>query len=190
MGAAHFLSNYGFYFLITWLPLWLIKTQGYSIPQMTALTTLGFVSQGIAALAVGHWSDRQVARGANEGRLRRRLMIFGHLATTAAIAGIYFAKGPPDLAAWLVLAGLGTSQISTNLFAIGQIFSGPRAAGGWIGFQNALGNTSGIVGPIVTGLIVDYLGGFGWAFALAAALAGLGALWWAWAVPEIRQVVD
>jgi len=190
MGAAHFLSNYGFYFLITWLPLWLVKTQGYSIPQMTALTTLGFVSQGIAALAVGHWSDRQVARGANEGRLRRRLMIFGHLATTAAIAGIYFAKGPPDLAAWLVLAGLGTSQISTNLFAIGQIFSGPRAAGGWIGFQNALGNTSGIVGPIVTGLIVDYLGGFGWAFALAAALAGLGALWWAWAVPEIRQVAD
>jgi len=56
--------------------------------------------------------------------------------------------------------------------------------------QNALGNISGIVGPVVTGLIIDYLGGFGWAFALAAALAALGALWWAWAVPEIRQVVD
>jgi len=37
--------------------------------------------------------------------------------------------------------------------------------------QNALGNISGIVGPVVTGLIIDYLGGFGWAFALAALLA-------------------
>ncbi|MFO1254859.1 MAG: MFS transporter [Sphingomonadaceae bacterium] len=190
MGAAHFLSNYGFYFLLTWLPLWLTKTRGYSIEAMTALTTLGFVAQGIAALVVGHWSDRQVMRGTNEAWLRRQLMIFGHVATALAIAGIYGAQGAWSLGAWLVLAGLGTSQISTNLFAVGQIFSGPRAAGGWIGMQNALGNISGILGPIATGLIVDYLGGFGWAFALAAALAGLGAVWWAWAVPEIRQVVD
>jgi MFS family permease len=190
MGIAHFLSNYGFYFLITWLPLWLTKTRGYSIEMMTLLTTLGFVAQGVAALAVGHWSDRQVASGVNEGQLRRRLMIFGHLATAVAIGGIYYAKGPIDLGIWLVLAGLGTSQISTNLFAIGQIFAGPRAAGGWVGMQNALGNVSGIIGPVVTGLIVDYLGGFGWAFAQAAVLAALGALWWAVAVPEIRQVVD
>ncbi len=190
MGGAHFLSNYGFYFLLTWLPLWLTKTMGYSIPMMTMLTTLGFVAQGVAALAVGHWSDRQVALGADEGPLRRRLMIFGHIATTVAIIGIYFSRGPWDLGVWLVLAGLGTSQISTNLFAVAQIFSGPRAAGGWVGMQNALGNISGIVGPIATGLIVDYLGGFGWAFALAAGLAALGAAWWAWAVPEIRQVTD
>ena len=188
MGGAHFLSNYGFYFLITWLPLWLTKTMGYSIPAMTALTTLGFVVQGVAAIMIGHWSDRRVAAGANEGALRRRLMIFGHLATAAAIAGIYFAPGPVSLASWLMLAGIGTSQISTNLFAIGQIFAGPRAAGGWIGMQNSLGNISGIVGPIVTGMIIDAYGGFGWGFALASGLAALGALWWAWAVPEIRQL--
>ena len=188
MGGAHFLSNYGFYFLITWLPLWLTKAQGYSIPAMTALTTLGFVVQGVAALTVGHWSDRRVAAGANEGMLRRRLMIFGHLATAAAIAGIYFAPGPASLAGWLMLAGIGTSQISTNLFAIGQIFAGPRGAGSWIGMQNALGNISGIVGPIVTGMIIDAYGGFGWGFALAGGLAASGALWWTWAVPEIRQL--
>lgn len=190
MGAAHFLSNYGFYFLITWLPLWLVQTRGYSIPVMTALTTLGFVVQGIAALGIGHWSDRQVAGGADEGTLRRRLMIFGHLATAAAIGGIYFARSELELAVWLILAGLGTSQISTNLFAIAQIFAGPRAAGGWVGMQNALGNVSGIVGPIVTGVIIDTLGGYGWGFALAAGVAAFGALWWAWAVPEIRQVTD
>lgn len=190
MGGAHFLSNYGFYFLITWLPLWLTKTVGYSIPMMTALTTLGFTVQGIAALAVGHWSDTRVRAGADEGQLRRRLMIFGHVATTAAIAGIFFAANPLQMGLWLVVAGLGTSQISTNLFAVAQIFSGPRAAGGWVGMQNSLGNISGIVGPIVTGYLVQAYGGYGWAFALAAGMAGLGAVWWALLVPKIEQVVD
>lgn len=189
MGGAHFLSNYGFYFLITWLPLWLTKTMGYSIPLMTALTTLGFTVQGVAALAVGHWSDRQVRGGADEGKLRRRLMIFGHLATSAAIAGIFFAANPYQMGLWLVVAGIGTSQISTNLFAVAQIFSGPRAAGGWVGMQNALGNISGIIGPIVTGILVESYGGYGWAFALAAGLAAFGAAWWALLVPEIRQVI-
>lgn len=190
MGVAHFLSNYGFYFLITWLPLWLVQTKGYSIATMTALTTIGFTVQGIAALGIGHWSDSRVKAGAAEGPLRRRLMVLGHLATAAAIAGIFLARNEWELGAMLVLAGIGVSQISTNLFAVAQIFAGPRAAGGWVGMQNALGNISGIVGPVATGVLIDQLGGYGWGFALAAAAAALGALWWIWAVPEIRQVVD
>ncbi len=68
--------------------------------------------------------------------------------------------------------------------AVAQIFAGPRAAGSWVGVQKAFGNVSGTVGPIITGLIVDYLGGYAYAF--AAALAALGALlWWA-LIPEIR----
>ena len=88
----------------------------------------------------------------------------------------------------LVIAGIGTGLTSTNLFAIGQIFGGPRAAGGWIGAQNALGNCAGIVGPVVTGLIVDAFGSYGWAFALTAAVPALGALWWWRVIPEIRTV--
>ena len=188
MGTVHFLSNYGFYFLLAWLPLYLVKTEGYSIAQMTALTTLSFTTQGVVALAAGWLSDRMVARGAAEGELRRRLMILGHVATAVAIAGIGVADGFPALAVWLALAGVGTGLIATNLFAIGQIFAGPRAAGSWIGAQNALGNVSGIVGPIVTGLIVDHLGGYTYAFASAAALAALGALLWWKYVPDIRPV--
>jgi MFS family permease len=190
MGIAHFLSNYGFYFLLTWLPLWLVRTKGYSIPEMTALTTLGFVVQGLAALAIGHWSDARVAAGTAEGPLRRKLIVAGHVAAAIAIAGIFMAQDTTQLAAMLVLGGLGISQVSTNIFAIGQIFAGPQAAGGWIGIQNAIGNLSGIIGPIVTGVLIERLGGYGWGFALAAGVCFAGALWWGLIVPKIRQVVD
>ena len=188
VGTAHFLSNYGFYFLLAWLPLYLVETAGYSIAEMTWLTTLSFTTQGVVALAGGWLSDRMVANGSDEGELRRRLMIGGQIAIAAAIAGIAASDSIAPLAAWLALAGFGAGLIATNLFAIGQIFAGPRAAGSWVGVQNALGNVSGIIGPIVTGLIVDYLGGYTYAFASAAILSALGALLWWKFIPAIRPV--
>jgi dipeptide/tripeptide permease len=67
------------------------------------------------------------------------------------------------------------------------MFSGPRAAGTWIGAQNAIGNLSGIFGPIITGVIVDRAGYLS-AFHLTAAIAAIGAGWWAFALPQIHQV--
>ncbi len=188
MGLLHYLMNYGNYFLLTWMPLYLVNTRGFSIAEMTIVTTLAFTVQGVSALVFGRLSDMAVARGAAEGPLRRRLIIFGQIAQGAGIAGIAFGSDLPVIAACTALACFGTSFLSTNVFAVGQMFSGGRRAGGWIGVQNALGNVSGIVAPIVTGLIVDHLGSYGYAFATAAALAWLGALLWWRAVPQIRQL--
>jgi MFS family permease len=188
MGAGHFFSNYSFYFLLAWLPLYLVKTLGYSIAEMTALTTLGFAAQGISALAMGWASDRWVSRGMSEGPLRKGLMAIAHLASAASIIGIFMASSPLVLALWLVVAGIAASIVSTNLYCLAQMFSGPRAAGSWVGVQNALGNVSGIVGPIVTGLIVDYLGGYGYAFAVAAIVSALGAFWWWAVIPKVELV--
>ena len=190
MGIGHFTTNYGFYFLLTWLPLFLVKTRSFSIADMTMLTTLGFVAQGVTALVMGRLSDRWVASGADEGEVRRRLMVTGQALISLAIGALFFAHDLALLGGLLLLAGIGTGLTSTNVFAIGQIFAGPRAAGGWVGVQNAIGNCSGIIGPVATGLMIDHLGGYGWAFALTAAVPAFGALWWARVIPKIEQVID
>ena len=187
MGVGHFCTNYGFYFLLTWLPLYLVKSRGFSIGDMTLLTTLGFAVQGLMALAVGHLSDRWVASGADEAQLRRSMMIAGQALAAVAIGAVYFADGLGQIATCLVLAGIASALTSTNLFAIGQMFSGPRAAGVWIGLQNAIGNGAGIVGPVLTGVMIDRLGGYGYAFALTALVPALGALWWWKVIPPIKQ---
>ena len=74
-----------------------------------------------------------------------------------------------------------------NLYAIAQMFAGPRAVGTWVGIQTAIGNLSGIFGPIITGIMIDRAG-YGSAFYLTAGVALFGTLWWAFAVPAIRQV--
>ena len=58
----------------------------------------------------------------------------------------------------LCLAGAASAALSLNLYAVAQMFAGPRASGTWVGVQNAIGNLSGIIGPIVTGIVVQRAG--------------------------------
>jgi predicted MFS family arabinose efflux permease len=67
------------------------------------------------------------------------------------------------------------------------MFTGPRAAGTWMGFQNSIGNASGVFGPILTGFIVQRAG-YDSAFVVTAIIAGIGAVWWAVLVPRIEQI--
>lgn len=187
MSAAHFMANYGFYFLLAWLPLFLVNTRGYSITEMTVLASSGLVAQGVSALLAGRISDMLVARGWPEDRLRRWTMALSQLLLGISVGAIYLADNADALLVWLVLAGIGVGAISVNLFAVAQMFGGPRGSGAWVGVQNTLGNIAGIVGPILTGLIVDGLGGFGWAFAVAAGISALGFAWWLLLVPPIRE---
>lgn len=188
MSIAHFMSNYGFYFLLAWLPLFLVDTRGYTIAQMTTLATAGLIAQGVSALVAGRVSDMLVARGANEARLRRWTMALCQLVTGAAIAGVFFAQSSGAMLFWLVLAGMAIGPISVNLFAVAQMFGGPRATGGWVGVQNTFGNVAGIVGPILTGVIVDSFGSYGWAFVFAAIIPAIGFVWWLFVIPPIREV--
>ena len=47
MSIVHALGNYCFYFLLAWLPLFLTKSRGFTIGEMTLLATLGYAVQGV-----------------------------------------------------------------------------------------------------------------------------------------------
>ena len=188
MSIAHTASNYGFYFLVIWLPSYLVKARGLSIGDMTLLATLGFAAQAAAALAFGYWSDRWTRSGRSEGAIRRWMMVVTQIVQAVAIVGVALADSKLAIGAWLVIAGICTGSLSLNIYAVAQMFAGPRAAGTWIGVQNAIGNSfSGIAGPVIAGLIVD-AAGYDGAFYVAAAVAAAGGLWWLAGVPAIRQL--
>jgi MFS family permease len=187
MSVAHIASNYVFYFLLGWLPLFLTKSRGLPIREMTVIATLGYAAQAVAALGFGYVSDWWTRGGRSEAAMRRAMMFGGQLVAAASVFALAYARTPVELAVVLCVAGIATGALSLNTYAVAQMFAGPRAAGTWVGIQNAIGNTSGIFGPIVTGLIVGGAG-FGSACLLAAGVAAFGALWWIWGVPRIAQV--
>jgi MFS family permease len=187
MSIAHIASNYVFYFLLGWLPLFLVNSRGLTISEMTFLATLGYAAQAVAALGFGMLSDSWTRAGRPEALMRRWMMASGQFVAGVAVLGIALANDPLELGILLCLAGIATGALSLNTYAVAQMFAGPRAAGTWVGIQNAIGNTSGIFGPIVTGIIVKQMG-YTTAFAVTAAVAIAGALWWIVGVPTIREV--
>ena len=187
MGIGHAAGNYGFYFLLAWLPLFLVQQRGLSIEQMTLLASLGYGVQAVTALMIGAISDRWTRSGRSEALMRRWMLAIGQLLMAGCILGVGLSEDILVIGILLCLAGVASASLSTNLYSVAQMFAGPRASGTWIGIQNAVGNVSGIVGPIVSGMLIDRAG-YDSAFYLAAGIAAFGAIWWVIGIPRIAQI--
>jgi MFS family permease len=187
MSIVHALGNYCFYFLLAWLPLFLTEARGFSKTDWVYVATLGYAVQGICAFAYGHFSDWWTRSGRSEAFCRRWMMVASQSLAALAILGLAFAHSAVSIAILLCLAGAATAALSMNLYAIAQMFAGPRASGSWVGFQNAIGNSSGIFGPVITAYVVTHAG-YNAAFYLTAGVAAFGAIWWMFGVPRIEPV--
>jgi MFS family permease len=174
---GHFSEAWAWYFIISWLPLYLVKARGFTLSQMAELGAAVYLVQALGAQATGWLGDRWMERGASDTLVRKTLLVGGHIGAAGALAACAVA-GPLTSIVCLFVAAVCVGVICTNLFATGQTLAGPAAAGKWIGVQNAIANFAGILGPVVTGLVVDRTGTFASAFVLTGVIALAGAAGW------------
>jgi len=188
-GAAlcHFCANYAFYIVISWLPLYLVQERGFSIARMATLGGAVYLMQAGGAFAAGWAIDRWIRAGTTPNRAYKTAMVASQTTFAICLVGAVWA---PALASsvFLLLAGAAFGPTSTTLYAVGQTLAGPAASGRWMGFQNCIGNLAGIVGPAITGFMVDRTGHFYSAFALAIAVVLIGVVSWIAVVPRIAPL--
>jgi MFS family permease len=187
-GLGHFANNYAFYFVVNWLPLYLVKARGFTVSQMATTGALIYVVYAASCFSIGHISDALIARGASVTRVRKGFAVASSLIAAATMAACAVGDGRTALIA-LFIGAFGLGFNTTTIYSIGQTLAGPSAAGKWVGWQNGMGNVAGIVGPIVTGLVLDRTGGdFGAAFAIAAAVTLLGVVGWGLMIRKIAPL--
>lgn len=184
---GHFANNYAFYFVISWLPLYLVKARGFSVAQMAGIGGVIYVVYALSSFSVGWLSDRWMQAGVSANRVRKTTIIAGLCIVAAAMLACVLGDARMAVAS-LIVAGLGFGFGTPNIFAIGQTLAGPLAAGKWISVQNVAGSLAGIVAPIITGLVVDRTGQFYWAFVIAAGMAMLGVVGWGLMIRKIAPV--
>jgi len=189
-GAAlgHFSANYLFFFVLSWMPLYLVKARGFSVTHMAQLGGAIYLAYAASNAACGWLTDRWIAAGGSPNRVRKTAAIACHIVAPAGL--IICALGDtPTAVAGLFVTAIGTAFNTAGIFAIGQTLAGPSAAGKWVGFQNAIGNVAGMTGPIITGLVVDATGGFFWAFIIAAGVGATGVVSWGLVIRRVEPVV-
>ena len=186
--AASFLAFFGFYFVLTWMPTYLVKHRGFSVAEMAWIGALPYCADAAGAYFFGWLSDRWIRAGACIDRVRRRVLAIGLAGASLAFVLGAVAAGNFAAVLALVLAGLFIGMATPQIFSLAQIYGGARAAGKWMAVQNMFGNIAGATAPMVVGLVVERTGSYFWAFALAALMALLGALLCGFLLPTVRAV--
>jgi MFS family permease len=183
-----FAMNYVNYFLLTWLPFYLVRERGFSMNAMAEVGGAIMLTAAVSAVVSGRLSDRWIRGGATTTRVRRGFMVAGGLLVGTFLMAAVVA--PRDVSVGLLmLAGAGFGMSSSNVWAITQTLAGTQAAGRWAGSQNFIGNLSGAIGPTLTGLLVDRTGHFFWPFLIAGGMAWAGASVWTFVLGPIEPVV-
>ncbi len=186
-GLGHFSSNYTFYFMLSWLPAYLVRERGFSTVEMARLAGSAYLLNAVFAMAGGWAIDRYIARGGS-ANFGYKLVLGGtHIGVVACMLCMAVGPRPVALACIFIYQVLCGFQ-SPGVFAVSQIIAGPAAAGRWVGIQNTIGNLAGIVAPALTGFVVDWTGHFTLAFVSAAAVGILGFAGWVFMIPGIRQL--
>ncbi len=186
-GLGHFSSNYTYYFMLSWLPYYLVKERGFSDTEMAKLAGLAYLVTAIAAF-LGGWSiDRYIAAGGSPTVAHKSVLGAAHAGAVLCMLGMAAGDRPIALSCIFVyMALVGAS--SPGVFAVSQILAGPKATGRWVGIQNAMGNMAGVAAPALTGFIIDLTGHFTAAFVLCAVMSLLGVLGWVFMMPRLAEI--
>lgn len=180
-------GNYMNYFLITWLPFYLVRERGFTLEKMARVGGTAYLLGACASLFGGWISDRWIASGASP-TLVRKAFVAGGGGITGIMLGLVGFSSPNYCVPALIIALIFFGMSASNLWAISQRLAGPLCAGRWTGLQCCFGNLAGIVAPAVTGLLVQRTGHFYWAFAIVTCVELTAVASWIFLVGPVEQI--
>jgi MFS transporter, ACS family, tartrate transporter len=167
LGFLYFCIVIGFYGVSFWMPQ-VIQSYGLHPLEIGFLTAIPFFFAAVAMVLWGAHSDRTGER-------------IWHVALPLLVAAAAFAWSASTLPLWLLMVALTVATAGTYA-AIGtfwslptSILTGTGAAAG-LALINSLGNSGGLIGPPIIGMIKQQTGSFTAALLFLAGALVLGAV--------------
>ncbi|WPP01270.1 MFS transporter [Pseudomonas sp. HR96] len=174
VATAFFCFNYALYFFLTWLPSYLMDFQHLDVKSMSIVgvipwlgAAVGFLGGGIATDALGKKLGSVIAA--------RKIMLVIGLGVAASCVLLTTKVSTLSLAVTCITVSsvflFVTPQICWSLI---QDIVPRNRVGGTGGFVHLLANLAGILAPSLTGLLVQFGGGYNVAFMVTAGVCALG----------------
>lgn len=185
--AGHFCSNYLFYFMITWLPFYLVRERHLSLTAMTGIAGLFYSVDAGSAFLSGWLQDVFIRMGHTPTLVRKSAMAIAFSVGAVGVVGCAIASAN-SYVPWLLGAAVGCGMSATGLYTFPQTLAGARAVGKWYGWQNGFANFAGVIGPALTGFVLQHTGSFLAPFAITAAICLFGIFAWVFVVGRVEPV--
>jgi MFS family permease len=170
-----FAYDYVWFVFVYWLPGYLRLERQFTPAQMAFHASVPFLAMSIVIVLSGVASDRLIAAGFRELRVRKTFIAIGFAIALAIVpAGLVDDNAT---AVWLLLTSLcGLGLAAPNTWSITQACCTKQLVGTVSGIQNFGGNVAGIIAPWLTGAIAYRTGSFAPAFVVCGFILMAGAL--------------
>ncbi|MEF9672791.1 MFS transporter [Pseudomonas sp. PCH446] len=176
VATAFFCFNYVLYFFLTWLPSYLMDFQHLDIKRMSIIAVIPWLGAALGFLGGGFVTDALARRLGNVILARKCVLIVG-LGVAAGCVMITTQVSSLSMAvASITVSSIFLFVTPQICWALIQDIVPKNRVGGTGGFVHLLANLAGIIAPSLTGLVVQYGGGYNVAFVITAGVCGLGML--------------
>jgi MFS transporter, ACS family, D-galactonate transporter len=170
-----FAFDYVWFVFVYWLPGYLRLERHFTPSQMAFHASVPFLVMSFVIVLSGIATDRLIAAGYDEVRVRKTFIAIGFAIALAIVPAGLVADN--NTSVWLLLTSLcGLGVASPNTWSLTQACCTKRLVGTVCGIQNFGGNIGGIVAPWLTGAIAYRTGSFAAAFAVCGFVLVGGAL--------------
>ncbi|MEJ2008621.1 MAG: MFS transporter [Acidobacteriota bacterium] len=173
MAFSILLSSYYWYFVLTWVPSYLILSRGFSTLGMGRVLSTALFTMAILNVVAGAAADKVAARiGVFQARLW--FGVVGYAGTAAILLLLITDRSwsLPILTFSLCATGIGNS----NYWTITQHASPKNMVGRTVGFLNTVSVAAGAAAPVITGFLLGPQKHFGPAIVVAGVCPVLAAV--------------
>jgi MFS family permease len=174
---GHIGFSYYWYLLVTWLPDYLVESRHMPLQRAGAFAVIPFLVFSVSEPLGGWIADSLVRFGWDESHVRKGIITAAFLTSLALLPAGRMAN---DTAAiWMIGAASMVGLATGNILALLQRIAPHGEVGMWTGILNFAGNLSGIVAPLVTGILIARTSSYfpGFAVAVVLLVAAIPAYW-------------
>jgi ACS family hexuronate transporter-like MFS transporter len=176
LGAGLFAVNYTQYVFISWLPSYLTNVMHLELRQMSIITSIPWICGAIGYFGGGLVGDFIYKRMDDPVKARKIVATLPLALSGVAVLSITSATSLTSAVALIAGALLFLTASCQSIWAIQHEIVPLRRQGGVGGFIHFLSNLSGIIGPALTGFLIQYVGGYHSAFLFGALIDFAGVL--------------
>jgi ACS family D-galactonate transporter-like MFS transporter len=153
MTISIFLYSYFWFFVLTWIPSYLIISRGMSHLKMGVALGTPLLLMSAVSLAAGALSDLLVRRTGATLAVRKGFICSGFCIGSSLLLLLTPAGGGSVTGVFfLSLAGIGIG--GGNFWALAQMTAPAEATGRVIGYLNTVAQVAGASAPVVTGWLL------------------------------------
>ncbi|MFM2289506.1 MAG: hypothetical protein RL684_2649 [Pseudomonadota bacterium] len=156
----NFCYNYFVFYCMTWMPAYFVEQRHVSLTKMGLFSFFSFAGIAIVALVSGWVADLLIKRGGNAVTVRKIFVVAGFAIACTELIGVRSSSVEGALF-WAVVSLSGLGLTTANNLALCRMTLIPSQGIGLVtGVQNVSTSLAGIVGPILSGWLLEVTGGY------------------------------